>query len=500
MNLSTAKLAYRNLKLHKSKTLIIGVLITLNVAILILGSSILNTLNKGIEENYVNNYTGSIFIAPTNNVDPSLIMPSLNSEGSNATIKNFLKIEAAVNQVKGVRDTTGQINSAGFIQIGENGTGFGIFRGVDPQDYEQMFPNGIGLVEGRFLNPGEEGIILSQYVLDLINTSTTEEIGVGDKVLLTSMNETSGTRIREVTIRGIHQYEDDSMDISLICFLDLENIRVLNGILLNTESALNLNDTEKASLGKFDENNLFAGSVDSLFSNSSNDLFASDNSNSFFDAANDDIYNILGDTTLRDELNTINNDAYSYMLIQTDDSANSKTVINDLNDMFAEKGWNLTAYDWTKGAGMSAQMADVISIVFYGILAILAIVVVIVIMNTLVVSISERTNEIGTMRALGATKGYIREMISLETIFITIVFGIFGIILGVSILGIAGQIGIQASGTFTKILLGGDVFIPQISGSAILLSIIAITIVSVFSSLYPVAIALRISPREAMSK
>jgi putative ABC transport system permease protein len=145
-------------------------------------------------------------------------------------------------------------------------------------------------------------------------------------------------------------------------------------------------------------------------------------------------------------------------------------------------------------------MADVISIVFYAILAIIAIVVVIVIMNTLVVSISERTNEIGTMRALGATKGYIRDMISLETIFITIVFGILGIILGVSLLGIAGQIGFQATGTFTKIILGGDVFIPRISGISIILSVIAITIVSVFSSLYPVALALRISPREAMSK
>ncbi|MCY1151006.1 MAG: FtsX-like permease family protein, partial [Sphaerochaetaceae bacterium] len=162
--------------------------------------------------------------------------------------------------------------------------------------------------------------------------------------------------------------------------------------------------------------------------------------------------------------------------------------------------WDLIAYEWTKGAGMSAQLADVISIVFYGILALIAIVVVIVIMNTLVVSISERTNEIGTMRALGAKKNYIKNMISLETIFITIVFGIIGIILGVSILGITGQIGIQATGTFTKILLGGDVFIPRISGSSILLSIISITIVSVVSSLYPVSVALRISPREAMSK
>ncbi|MDC7237854.1 MAG: FtsX-like permease family protein [Sphaerochaetaceae bacterium] len=505
MNFSTAKLAYRNLKLHKSKTLIIGVLITLNVAILVIGSSILNTLNTGIEENYVNKYTGSIFISPTDNAEPSLIMPSFDSDGANAVIDNYSQVEEAVIKINGVSDTTGQINAAGLMTIGENGTGFGIFRGIDPSDYQQIFPEGLNITDGSFLKSGEEGIVLSQYVYDMLNSTTTEEIKVGDKILLTSINETSGTKVREVTIRGIHQYDDDSIDISLICFIDLENIRALNGILLNTETSLNLDDNEKANLGAFDEEALFSSESDSLFSDdnlfsdSSDSLFTTDTEDTL-DISTDDIYNILGDTSQRDVLNTINEDAFSYMLIKTEDSANTKSVINNLNTMFEENGWDLIAYEWTKGAGMSAQLADVISIVFYGILALIAIVVVIVIMNTLVVSISERTNEIGTMRALGAKKNYIKNMISLETIFITIVFGIIGIILGVSILGITGQIGIQATGTFTKILLGGDVFIPRISGSSILLSIISITIVSVVSSLYPVSVALRISPREAMSK
>ena len=500
MNFSNAKLAYRNLKLHRSKTLIIGVLITISVAILIMGSSILNTINEGIEENYVNNYTGSIFISPTDNAEPSLIMPSFDSEGANSKITNFNEVELAVNQIDGISDTTGQINSAGLIQFGENGTGFGIFRGIDPVDYENMFTSGINIVDGSFLKPGEEGVVLSQFVLDMLNSSTSEEVGVGDKILVTSMNETSGTKIREVTIRGVHQYDDDSIDISLINFLDLDSIRALNGILLNTESQLNLNDEEISTLGAFDENDLFADSSDSLFSDSDDGLFATDDDSLFSDIESEDIYNILGDTSQRDELNTIDDDAYSYMLVQVDDSANVNSVIKNLNAMFEENGWELTAYEWTKGAGMSAQMADVISIIFYAILALVAIVVVIVIMNTLVVSISERTNEIGTMRALGASKGYIRNMISLETIFITIIFGIIGIIIGVSLLSIAGQIGIQATGTFTKIIIGGDVFIPRISGSSILLSVVAITVVSVFSSLYPVAVALRISPREAMSK
>ncbi len=506
MTFSTAKLAYRNLKLHKSKTLIIGFLVTISVAILIIGASILNTVERGIEDNYVNKYTGSIFIAPSENVEPSLIFPSFDTEGANSKINNYSEIETAVENIKNVSDTTGQINSAALMQIGENGSGFGVLKGIDPDDYNSMFPNGINMIDGEFLSSNEEGIVLSKTVFDMFKDTYENELKIGDSILLTTINDTSGTKIREVEIKGVHEYDDDSADISLMCFIDLENIRSLEGFLLNTESELNLNDEEIASLGELNENSLFADTSDDLFASDDDDLFASDDDDLFASddddlfASDDDIYNILGDTSLRDELNTLNNNAYSYMLVQIDKNANSKNVINDLNEMFEENNWELSAYDWTKGAGMSAQLADVITIVFYTILVILAIVVVIVIMNTLVVSISERTNEIGTMRALGAKKSYIRDMISLETIFITIFFGIIGIIVGIGVLGIAAQIGIQATGTFTKIILGGDIFIPQISGTAILLSVISISIISVLASLYPVSVALRITPREAMSK
>ncbi len=505
MNFSTAKIAYRNLKLHKSKTLIIGMLVTISVAILIIGTSILNTVESGIEDNYVNKYTGSIFVAPSVNESPSLIMPAMDTDGADAVITNYSEIEEAVLQVNGVIDTTGQINAASLIQIGENGTSVGILRGVNPNDYETMFPQGVNMVEGEFLRDGEEGIILSQFSFDMLQDSTELDLKIGDKVLLTMMNNNSGTKIREVEIKGIHQYDDDSMDVSMICFVDLENIRALNGMVLNTEQDLNLNESEKSSLGTFSEDDLFGSSSDSLFS-SDDSLFATSDDSLFVSTDTleetniNDIYNVLGDTSLRDELNTINTDAYSYMLIQIEEGVNSKVVIEDLNQMFADNEWNLTAYDWTVGAGMSAQLADVISIVFYTILIIIAIVVIIVIMNTLVVSISERTNEIGTMRALGAKRSYIRNMISLETILITIIFGILGIIIGVATLAIAAQVGIQATGTFTKIILGGDIFIPQISGIGIVISIIAISVISVFASLYPVQVALRISPREAMSK
>lgn len=495
MHFVISKIAFRNLKQNKSKTLIIGILVMISIAILIIGSSFLSTINKGIEKNYVEKYSGSIFIAPTANETPSIIFPSV-SEGSSSIIKNYGELEDTIESLEGVNDTTGQINSAGLLKFGENGQGFGIFFGIDSKDYQNMFPTGINIIEGDFLKEGEEGIVLSQYVLDQINTSSKIKVKMGDKLILSTINNISGTKIREVTIRGVHKFEDTSIDVSLICFLDEDNIRALNGVLLNTEQSLNLEESEKEDLGRLDEDVLFSSEDDDLFFDDT-DLFE-DESIDENDFIEDDFINILGDTSDRKALNTLDYDAWNYMLIKLDNTKDTDKLITEINKIFKDKELELTAYEWIDGAGISAQLADVAGKLFYGILAIMAVVVIIVIMNTLVVSVSERTSEIGTMRAIGAKKSFITTMISFETLFITIVFGIFGCILGITILTILGNIGIKATNDFMRILLGGEIFIPVINGMSIIWSLLIISTISVIASLYPVRLALRISPKEAM--
>ena len=54
--------------------------------------------------------------------------------------------------------------------------------------------------------------------------------------------------------------------------------------------------------------------------------------------------------------------------------------------------------------------------------------------NILLISVKERTKEIGIRRALGATPKQIRNQIITESVFLTILSGIIGIILGTLIL------------------------------------------------------------------
>ncbi len=494
------KIAFRNLKQHMTKTLIIGILITLGIAILVVGNSFMDTIKAGIEKNYIENYTGNLFISSSSFKDPSLIVSKEFFESAPKVIPEYNRIREYVESLPEVTGTTGQINGVASATWGELGEGFMFLLGVSGESYQQLFPNGVNIIDGEFLTDDEEGIVLSKTVAEMFSETAGEEIKPGDKIVLTMINILSGTKIREVTVRGIHDYGDASIDLSFICFIDEANLRIMNGMVLNTADDVDLTAEEEAVLGGLSEDDLFGpDTADDLFGDELvSDVELTDGQSAR--TSEEDWLDILGDTSERAYLSETDPNAWNFMLVKVADDSQTPKVIKQLNTYFAENGIEAKAWDWIEGAGMSAKLADTMSIVFNVLILIIAIVAVIIIMNTLVISVSERYGEIGTMRAIGAKKSFVREMISLETLMITVVFGFFGVVIGVIILLILRGIGIEASNQFLQILLGGEVFRPKISGGAIVWSVVMVSLVGVISSLYPVSVALKISPLEAMNK
>lgn len=109
----------------------------------------------------------------------------------------------------------------------------------------------------------------------------------------------------------------------------------------------------------------------------------------------------------------------------------------------------------------------------------------IALMNIMMVSVTERTREIGIRKALGATPSKIRFQFLIEAIVICILGGISGIILGISVGNIVSKL-INSDSSF---------IIPW--GWIILGLIVGIT-VGLFSGIYPAYRASKLDPIESL--
>ncbi|MBX3101341.1 MAG: ABC transporter permease [Bacteroidetes bacterium] len=104
-------------------------------------------------------------------------------------------------------------------------------------------------------------------------------------------------------------------------------------------------------------------------------------------------------------------------------------------------------------------------------------------MNIMLVSVSDRTMEIGLRKSLGATRRAILQQFLTEAVIICQVGGILGILLG---LGLGALVGIA---------MGTAFFMPW---NWIFLSLFICFLIGIFSGLYPARKAARLDPIEAL--
>ena len=69
----------------------------------------------------------------------------------------------------------------------------------------------------------------------------------------------------------------------------------------------------------------------------------------------------------------------------------------------------------------------------YGLLALSIVIAIIGIVNTLSLSVIERTREIGLLRAVGLSRRRLRRMVTLESVTISVMGAVLGLVLGLVI-------------------------------------------------------------------
>lgn len=127
---------------------------------------------------------------------------------------------------------------------------------------------------------------------------------------------------------------------------------------------------------------------------------------------------------------------------------------------------------------------------FVGILVLLS--GIIGISNIMLIVVKERTKEIGIRRALGATPWSIRSQILLESIFLTIISGMAGIVLASGVLWLV-NFAMEGMDTSEMMFLN-----PSVNIGVVLIALAILIISGLLAGLIPAQNAIRIKPVDAL--
>ncbi|MDX9826786.1 MAG: hypothetical protein RBT73_03480, partial [Spirochaetia bacterium] len=93
------RIAFRNLFEHRSKSLIIGILLALGSMILVVGNGFIDASRQGIRSSFTENYTGNVFISGIS-ADGDVSLFGVSSPGGLATTPTIPQFETIMAQLK----------------------------------------------------------------------------------------------------------------------------------------------------------------------------------------------------------------------------------------------------------------------------------------------------------------------------------------------------------------------------------------------------------------
>lgn len=161
-------------------------------------------------------------------------------------------------------------------------------------------------------------------------------------------------------------------------------------------------------------------------------------------------------------------------------------VTNFFEQKYADnENFYIYAYNMQSDMGMINAVLNVITVAVSGIAAISLIVGGVGVMNIMLVSITERTREIGVRMALGAKRKTIRQQFVIEAIVLCLIGGVIGILIGVAIGALLGTVaGFIIQNMYAEF---SSYIIMEVhpSATAIILSLFFSMLTGVFFGYYP---------------
>lgn len=179
-------------------------------------------------------------------------------------------------------------------------------------------------------------------------------------------------------------------------------------------------------------------------------------------------------------------DRVTFFALKLEDPSTTEEVKEQLLVEYPDLGFQ-TRGDVLSVAEKGIEISDVVRL---GISAIALIVGAIAVANTMMMSVFERTREFGVVRAIGAKPGFLFRLVLLESILLSIVGAIAGVILG--------RLGMIIVNNIANNLIGLDV--AALTGRLVLFAVAVALLMGLLSGLLPAFRASRIPIAVAMAR
>ncbi|MEW5919797.1 MAG: ABC transporter permease [Bacillota bacterium] len=179
---------------------------------------------------------------------------------------------------------------------------------------------------------------------------------------------------------------------------------------------------------------------------------------------------------------------YQVFTVITKTGVDAALFTREIEEYFAKvyennAKWEAGVMNMESAISNMTSMLGTVSIAVAVIAAISLLVGGIGVMNIMLVSVTERTREIGTRKALGARSSYIKAQFIVEAVIICVIGGVIGIVLGL----LLGALGAN--------LLG---FPATASPAVIAISVSVTILIGIFFGYYPANKAAKLDPIEAL--
>lgn len=468
-------IAWKNVWRNRSRSLIVIAAVTVGVFAGVFSISIMNSAIVQRIDASVNEELSHIQV---NNKD------FRNSTDIKNIIPDLQHVKSSLEKVSGLTSVTGRIIVRGIASTSTRSSGVEI-SGIDVEKEKQMFTLSEKIIQGtgNFLESD------TKYNNAFIGEKLAKELNIiryylDQDVIAELIKEGIPESVtgKLQALIGLRFTSDKKFSRELEKLLDVSEYKKFG--LRIKESAWSYREGSRVILTFLDINNIQTGAVFRVSGiyRTNNDMF--------------EAFSVFVPESELRELTGLPENTYHRIIGKLEDNSMTETATSTLRELLQD----YEVMSWKEIQPDLAMFADMMQEIYGLFMAIILAALAFGIVNTMLMSVLERTKEIGMLAAIGMNRRRIFSMIMLESVFLSLVGGISGMAVSGLAIALTSKNGIN----LVKYSEGMEAMgytahlFPVIDAQFFILTTILIILTGILSSIYPARKALQLNPVDAI--